>query len=104
MVFEQHNAPAVAAPARLLADWLRAYVGLVPRWRVDYFERKGRQPQRSDIIAAQNIADALEKVRAGMAPTCSRAEITSLDLDAALRASIASSSSAFSARQKRSVQ
>jgi hypothetical protein len=79
MMIAQYNAPTGAAqPARLLADWLRAYVGLVPRWRVDYFERRGRQPQRSDVIAAQNVADALEKVRSRMAPTCCRAEVTPL--------------------------
>jgi hypothetical protein len=41
MVFEQYNAPAAAEPARPLADWLRTYVGLVPRWRAEYFERIG---------------------------------------------------------------
>jgi hypothetical protein len=42
MVFEQYSAPAIAAqPARLLVDWLGAYVGLVSRWRVDYFEAHG---------------------------------------------------------------
>jgi len=87
MVFEQYKAPAVAAqPARLLADWLRTYVGLVPRWRAEYFERMGRQPQRSVIIVAQNVADALEEVRARMSPTCSRAEVTKLDPDTILHA------------------
>jgi hypothetical protein len=85
MVFEQCNEPAAAAqPARLLADWLRTYVGLVPRWRAEYFERMGGQPQRSIIIAAQNVADALEEVRASMTPNCYRAEVTKLDLDMAL--------------------
>jgi hypothetical protein len=87
MVFEQYKAPAVAAqPARLLADWLRTYVGLVPRWRAEYFERMGRQPQRSVIIVAQSVADALEEVRARMSPTCWRAEVTKLDPDTILHA------------------
>ena len=86
MMFEQYHAPAVVAqPAGFLADWLRAHVGLVPRWRVEYFERTGGQPQRSVIIAAQNVADALEEVRARMTPNCCRAEVTKLDLDMALR-------------------
>jgi len=97
MVFEQFSTPAVAAQqTRLLADWLRTYVGLVPRWRAEYFERTGRQPQRSDVIAAQNVADALEEVRARMAPTCSRAQVTRLDPDMAtitLHSSVASSPS-----------
>jgi hypothetical protein len=85
MVFEQYKAPAVAAqPVRLLADWLRTHVGLVPRWRAEYFERSG-QPQRSVIIVAQNVADALEEVRARMSPACSRAEVTKLDPDTVLR-------------------
>jgi hypothetical protein len=86
MVFEQYNAPAVAArPARLLADWLRIYVGLVPTWRAEYFERAGSQTQRPIIIAAQNVADALEEVRAKMPPTCCRAEVTKLDPDTETR-------------------
>ena len=86
MMFEQYNVPAVAAQrAGLLADWLRTYVGLVPRWRAEYFERMGGQPQRSIIIAAQNVADALEEVRASMTPNCYRAEVTRLDLEMALR-------------------
>jgi hypothetical protein len=86
MVFEQCNASAVAAEsARLLADWLRIYVGLVPRWRAEYFERMDGPPQRSIIIAAQNVADALEEVRASMTPNYYRAEVTRLDLDMALR-------------------
>jgi hypothetical protein len=86
MVLEQYNAPAVAAkPARLLADWLRTYVGLVPRWRAEYFGRTSGPPQRSIIIAAQNVADALEEVRASMTPNCYRAEVIKLDLDMALR-------------------
>jgi hypothetical protein len=86
MMFEQYNAPAVVAqPARRLADWLRTYVGLVPRWRAEYFERAGGQPQRSVIIAAQNVADALEEVRARMTPNCCRAEVTKLDPEMALR-------------------
>jgi hypothetical protein len=34
---------------------------------------------RSDIIAGQNVADALEEVRARMAPTSCRAEVTQLE-------------------------
>jgi hypothetical protein len=61
MVFEQYSAPAIAAqPARLLADWLRAYVGLVSRWRVDYFERTGRQPQRP-ILSPRRTSQMLLK-------------------------------------------
>jgi hypothetical protein len=32
------------------------------------------------IIAAENEAVAFEEVRAGMGPTCSRAEVTKLDI------------------------
>ena len=79
MVFEQYGAPAIAAqPARLLADWLRAYVGLVSRWRVRLLRAHGPPTATPDIIAAQNVADALEEVRARMAPTCHRAEVTQL--------------------------
>ena len=82
MVFEQRHVPTVAAqPARLLADWLRIYVGLVPTWRAEYFDRVGGQTQRSVIVAAENVAVALEEVRARMAPTCVRAKITKLDSD-----------------------
>ena len=82
IVFEQCKAPAIAAePARLLADWLRIYVGLVPAWRAEYFERAGGQTQRSIIIAAPNVVDALEEARARMTPTCCRAEVTKLDPD-----------------------
>jgi len=85
-MFEQHNVPAVPVQrSRLLADWLRIYVGLVPTWRAEYFERAGGQTQRSIIIAAENVADALEEVRARMAPTCSRAEVTKLDPDTETR-------------------
>jgi hypothetical protein len=75
----QHNAPAVATQrARLLADSLRIYVGLLPTWQAEYFDREGGQTQRC-IIAAENVAIALEEVRARMAPTCSRAEVIKLD-------------------------
>ena len=88
MVFEAHNAPAVAAQsARLLADWLRIYVGLVPTWRAEYFDRAGGQTQRSVTIAAENVAVALEEVRARMPPTCSRAKVTKLDPDTETRRS-----------------
>jgi hypothetical protein len=55
------------------------YVGLLPTWRAEYFDREGGQMQRSIIIAAENVAVALEEVRARMAPTCSRAEVIKLD-------------------------
>jgi hypothetical protein len=54
----------------------------VPTWRAEYFDRaNGQSPERSVIIAAENEAVALEEVRAGIAPTCSRAEVTKLDPD-----------------------
>ena len=52
-----------------------------PRWRAENFDRaNGEIPERSIIIAADNDAVALEEVRARMAPTCSRAEVTKLDI------------------------
>jgi hypothetical protein len=66
------------------------------RERVRLFPRKNREgviradlascqtPERSVItviIAAENEAVAFEGVRAGMGPTCSRAEVTKLDPD-----------------------
>jgi hypothetical protein len=58
----------------------------VPRWRAEYFDRaNGETPERSVIIAADNEAVALEEVRARMAPTCSRAEVTKLDPDSKTR-------------------
>ena len=80
MVFEQRHVPTVAAqPARLLADWLRM------TWRAEYFDRVGGQTQRSVIVAAENVAVALEEVRARMPPTCCRAEVTKLDPDTETR-------------------
>jgi hypothetical protein len=80
------HAPAAAnRPARLLADWLRAYVGLMPTWRAEYFERAGSQTQRSIIFAAHDVADALEEARARMTPTCCRAEVTKLAPDTETR-------------------
>jgi hypothetical protein len=53
----------------------------VPTWRAEYFDRaNGQTPERSVIIAAENEAVAFEEVRAGMRPTCSRAEVTKLDI------------------------
>jgi hypothetical protein len=50
----------------------------VPTWRAEYFDRgNSRTPERSVIIAAESETVALEEVRARMAPTCSRAEVTS---------------------------
>jgi hypothetical protein len=46
----------------------------------EYFDRANSQtPERSVIIAAESEAVALEEVRASMASTCSRAEVTKLD-------------------------
>jgi hypothetical protein len=83
MVFEQLVTPMLRLnEARPLADWLRIFVGLMPTWRAEYFDRAGQQTQRSVIIAAENVVAALEEARARMAPTCSRAVVTKLDLDA----------------------
>ena len=41
----------------------------------------GQWPGQSIIIAAENEAVALEEVRARMAPTCTRAEVTQVDPD-----------------------
>jgi len=80
MVFGNSNAPAVATQRpRLLADSLGIHVGLLPTWRAEYFDREGGQTQQCIIIAAENVAIALEEVRASMAPTCSRAEVIKLD-------------------------
>jgi hypothetical protein len=52
----------------------------VPTWRADYFERtNGQTAQRSVVIAAENETAAFDEVRAGMGPTCTRAEVTKLD-------------------------
>ena len=42
----------------------------------------GQQMQRSVIIAAENVVAALEEAPIRMAPTCPRAVVTKLDLDA----------------------
>jgi hypothetical protein len=81
----EHARAAANRPARRQADWLRAYVGLLPTWRAEYFERTGSQRQLSIIVAAHNVADALEEVRARMTPTCCRAEVTKLDPDTEIR-------------------
>ena len=53
----------------------------MPTWRAEYFDRaNGQTPERSVIIAAENEAVAFEEVPAGMGPTCSRAEVTKLDI------------------------
>jgi hypothetical protein len=58
----------------------------VPTWRAEYFDRaNGQKPERSVIIAAENEAVAFEEVRAGMGPTCSRAEVTKLDIQSKTR-------------------
>ena len=81
-LFDQNNATAVAVQrTRLLADWLRSYVGLVPTWRAEYFDRGRGQTPRSVFIVAENVSVAVEEVRARRAPTCARAKITKLNLD-----------------------
>jgi hypothetical protein len=81
-LFGQNNATAVAVQrTRMLADWLRSYVGLVRTWRAEYFDRGSGQKSRSVLIVAENVAVALKEVRARMSPTCARAKITKLDLD-----------------------
>jgi hypothetical protein len=79
---DQNNVPAVGVQrTRLLADFLRSYVGLVPIWRAEYFDRAGRQMQQSVVIVAERVTVALEEVRARMMPPCARAKITKLDPD-----------------------
>lgn len=78
---DQNSVSAGVQRTRLLADWLRGYVGLLPTWRADYFDRGGAQTQRSVFIVAENVAAALEEVRAKMAPACARAKMTKLDVD-----------------------
>jgi hypothetical protein len=79
---DQNNVPAVGVQrTRLLADFLRSYVGLVPIWRAEYFDRAGGQMQQSVVIFAEHIVVVLEEVRARMTPTCVRAKVTKLDSD-----------------------
>jgi len=86
-VCDQNNVLVVGVQrTRLLADWLRSYVGLVPIWRAEYFDRAGGQTQQSVVIVAEHVAVALEEVRARMAPTCARAKVTKLDSDTEARA------------------
>jgi hypothetical protein len=75
------NANVGVEQARLLGDWLRGYVGLVPMWRAEYFDQKGAQPQAPALVFAERIATALEQVRAKMGPNCARAKVTQLDPD-----------------------
>ena len=43
-LFDQNNVSAVAVQrTRTLADLLRSYVGLVPTWRAEYFDRVGKR-------------------------------------------------------------
>jgi hypothetical protein len=45
-VFDHHNGAVIEAKgARLQADRLRAYVGLIPAWRAEYFDRAGELAQ-----------------------------------------------------------
>jgi hypothetical protein len=81
-LFDQHNATAVAVQrTRMLADWLRAYVGLVPTWRTEYFDHGIGQKPQSVFIVAENVAAAIQEVRAKMAPSCARAKMTKLGVD-----------------------
>ena len=57
-------------------------------WRAEYFDRTGGQTQRPIVIVAEHIAVALDEVRARMGPTCARAKVTKLDLDAKARSSV----------------
>lgn len=83
-LFDKNNKTAVAVQrTRMLADLLRSYVGLVPTWRVQYFDRGSGRKARSVLIVAENVLVGLEEVRARMAPTCARARVTKLDLDLA---------------------
>jgi hypothetical protein len=78
-LFDQNDTTAVAVKrTRMLADLLRSYVGLVPTWRAEYFDRGSGQKARSVLIVAENVLVALEEVRARMAPTCARAKVTKL--------------------------
>jgi hypothetical protein len=46
---DQHNAPSVAVQkARLLADWLRTCVGLVPTWPAEFFNRGTARQELDD--------------------------------------------------------
>jgi hypothetical protein len=36
---DQNRVSAAVQRTRLLTDWLRGYIGLLPTWRADYFER-----------------------------------------------------------------
>jgi hypothetical protein len=65
---DQNRVSAAVQRTRLLADWLRGYIGLLPTWRADYFER-GAQTQRSAFIVAKNIAFVLEEVCANLRPS-----------------------------------
>jgi len=49
----------------------------VPTWRAEYFDRmNGQSPVRSEIIAAENEAIALEEGRLTITATYSRVEVT----------------------------
>ena len=73
------NANVAVEQARLLGDWLRGYVGLVPIWRAEYFDQNGAQPQAPALVFAERIVTALEQVRAKMGRTCAGAKVTQLD-------------------------
>jgi hypothetical protein len=73
------DANVAVEQTRLLGDWLRGYVGLVPMWRAEYFDQKGAQPQAPALVFTERIATALDQVRAKMGPACARAKVTQLD-------------------------
>jgi hypothetical protein len=83
MTLLDQRSAAMASEYRIrqLANWLRSYVGLIPTWRAEYFDRNGGPTASSVFIAAENVSDALEEARTRMAPTCTRAKITRLDGD-----------------------
>jgi hypothetical protein len=67
-LFDQNSTTAVAVKrTQMLADSLRSYVGLVPTWRAEYFDRGSGQKTRSVLIVAENVLVALEEVLARMA-------------------------------------
>jgi predicted transcriptional regulator len=55
---------------------------VMPTWRADYFDKAREQaPTRSVIIEAERESDALDKARAEMRSTCSRAELIRIDFN-----------------------
>ena len=55
----------------------------MPRWRADYFDNpRDDAPSRSEIIVAENEADALHHARSKMGSVCARAEVIRLEVSA----------------------